>query len=156
MGNNITEELTDIDDEVRAFNSGNHTHLRKILGVWQEKNGDGYLYRFRTHVPNAIRVELIGDLNAWSGIPMTASRYRNIWECEIKSDVSLEGTRYKYRICTDNGVTSVADMCDGYSLCDGRDESVICTSDDYEWISEGYQAPADPYSMPMNICSIDP
>jgi 1,4-alpha-glucan branching enzyme len=88
------------EQDVYLFREGTHAALHSLLGC---ALSDGSA-RFRVWAPNAARVSVIGDWNAWSGDadPMVVrGDETGIWEASVRG--VTRGQAYKYRIVTRNG-----------------------------------------------------
>ncbi|MCW8830578.1 MAG: 1,4-alpha-glucan branching protein GlgB, partial [Gammaproteobacteria bacterium] len=91
--------LPQIDDyDLHLFSAGKHLHIYRILGAHPKTiDGiDGIL--FAVWAPNATRVSVVGDFNAWDGRrhPMRSRGGSGVWELFIPG---LENdTLYKFEI----------------------------------------------------------
>lgn len=63
-----------------GFQTGQEFEAYQYLGAHLDTDG-GII--FRTFVPNAAKIEVIGDFNAWSGTPMEKVYDGNFWECRM-------------------------------------------------------------------------
>lgn len=98
------------------FHQGTNYRAYEYLGCHASRDGEGYVYTFRVWAPNASSVEVVGDFIGWqSGYPMTRVTDMGVWEYVLRSDTSLEGNNYKYRIAGRNGVHLKADPYARYS-----------------------------------------
>lgn len=148
------QKVSIITELIESFERGENVRVGEFLGVHQCA-GDNHTYVFRTYVPRAQRVELTGDFNSWGVEEMTPCGESDIWECTVESDVPIDGMRYQYRYYNCRGAFKASDLCSGYGRIPGRDESVICTRDEYEWRSrESFTSVTD---VPVNImcCELD-
>ena len=123
-------------DDAWSFNEGTHTSAHEVLGA--HPGPDGVV--FRVWAPSARRVEVIGEMNDWS--PRAGDALEpdpsGVWRGVI-GDASV-GTRYKYRITTDDG--SVLDKADPFGFAHEeppRTASVVAdltyTWGDTEWMT---------------------
>ena len=91
------------DDDVRLFSAGRHHRLYDKLGAHLgEQNG---VY-FAVWAPNAERVSVFGDFNAWQSDanPLRLQTSSGIWEGFVPG--AGEGSVYKYHIVSQrNGYT---------------------------------------------------
>ncbi len=89
-------QLADFD--LYLFGEGKHWHIYRILGA-QPRTVDGVKgILFATWAPNAERISVVGDFNAWDGRrhPMRVRGSSGVWELFIPE---LEpGTLYKFEI----------------------------------------------------------
>ncbi|HVR33382.1 MAG TPA: 1,4-alpha-glucan branching protein GlgB [Acidimicrobiia bacterium] len=85
-------------DDRWLFNNGEHERLYLYLGAHVDTDRT----QFRVWAPNAERVSVVGDWNAWdpAGDPMLASE-SGVWEVEVMG--AHAGARYKYFIVPRNG-----------------------------------------------------
>jgi 1,4-alpha-glucan branching enzyme len=93
--------LTEIDLELLA--EGNHLKLYEILGA-QPRNVEGVDgVAFAVWAPNALRVSVIGDFNAWDGRrhPMRRRHRAGIWEIFIPG--LWAGIAYKFELLGADG-----------------------------------------------------
>lgn len=99
------------------------------LGVHKGEAENEYV--FRTVKNDAERAELTGDLNLWGGTPMEKTA-DGVWETRVKSDISLEGTCYKYRFYTGDECILEPDAYARYAQWGDHDASIIYFGE-YEW-----------------------
>ena len=103
------EHAVDIDDpyrygrviteyDVHLFSQGKHTRIYDKLGAHLMRIGDSDGVHFGVWAPNADRVSVVGDFNAWDGRlhPMRSLGLSGIWEVFIPG--VQEGQRYKFEI----------------------------------------------------------
>lgn len=91
--------MTDYD--VHLFREGRHSRLYKRMGAHAHSPGGT---RFSLWAPNARKVSVIGDFNAWNGAsnPLQPRLdHSGIWEGIVQNAVA--GMNYKYRIVTADG-----------------------------------------------------
>ena len=124
------------------FHQGTNFCAYEYLGCNKRRDGERYVYTFRTWAPSADSVSLVSDIYGWSSpYPLERITERGLWECNIVSDGPLEGYAYKFRI---SGGGKCFDKGDPYARLSrgGADgASVIFTSDsflweDADWLSE--------------------
>jgi len=84
------------DDDLHLFNEGTHARLYGKLGAHRAKIGDCEGTYFAVWAPNADRVSVIGNFNAWDKESHPLSRRANsgIWEGFIPQ--ADKGVLYKY------------------------------------------------------------
>ncbi|MGO8825008.1 MAG: 1,4-alpha-glucan branching protein GlgB [Acidimicrobiales bacterium] len=104
------EALT--DEDVYLFNEGTHRALARKLGAHPLPDGGA---RFAVWAPNASRVSVIGDFNAWAAgaDPLCPRGVSGIWEGRVAS--ATVGQVYKFAITTTQG--SVLQKADPFALC---------------------------------------
>ncbi len=89
----------DMSYDTYLFHQGNSTYAYRFLGCHLVSTEDGFLYTFRTWAPNADAVFVVGDFTGWDGgISMRRTSEKGIFECEVRTETSLSGQCYKYRI----------------------------------------------------------
>ena len=84
--------------DVYLFSEGKHTRIYDRLGAHLMRIGEADGVHFAVWAPNADRVSVVGDFNAWDGRvhPMRRLGPTGIWEIFIPG--LPEGTRYKFEI----------------------------------------------------------
>ena len=84
--------------DVYLFGQGRHTRIYDKLGANLMRIGDADGVHFGVWAPNAERVSVVGDFNAWDGRvhPMRRLEPSGVWEIFIPG--VTEGERYKYEI----------------------------------------------------------
>ncbi len=81
------------------FHQGTNFRAYEYLGCNHYRDGEKYVYTFRTWAPNASSVSLVSDIYGWSSpYPMERVTQGGIWECTVSADKSLDGLAYKFRI----------------------------------------------------------
>ncbi len=91
------------DADLHYFGEGSHLRPFTFLGAHPMRVGDVNGVRFTVWAPNARRVSVVGDFNAWDG-RRHAMRVRHgggVWEIFIPH--VLPGDRYKYEIVAASG-----------------------------------------------------
>jgi 1,4-alpha-glucan branching enzyme len=93
--------LTDYD--LYLFGEGKHTRIYDKLGAHLMAIGTAPGTHFAVWAPNARRVSVVGDFNAWDGRrhPMRSLGASGVWEIFIPG--IAEGERYKFEILTGVG-----------------------------------------------------
>ncbi len=91
------------DDELRAFHEGHHTRPQRVLGAHALTVDGVDGVRFAVWAPNARRVSVIGDFNAWDGCrhPMRLRHTAGVWELFVPH--AAPGDHYKYELLDANG-----------------------------------------------------
>ncbi|MBQ3017242.1 MAG: 1,4-alpha-glucan branching protein GlgB [Clostridia bacterium] len=121
------------------FHQGTNFSAYKYLGCNMQIEDGKYCYSFRTWAPHAEKVELVSDIYGWtSPYPLEKITDMGIWECVIKSEVSLEKKAYKFRITSGGRVFDKGDPYARFSrgLADGA--SLIFTSDSFIWEDDAW------------------
>jgi len=139
------------EQDVYLFREGTHASLHSLLGC---ALSDGSA-RFRVWAPNAARVSVIGDWNAWNGEAnrlVVRNDETGIWEGSARG--VTRGAAYKYRIVTRNG--AVLDKADPFAFhaeVPPATASRIWTLD-YEWGDGAWmasRASRNALAAPMSI-----
>ena len=93
--------LTDYD--LYLFGEGKHTHIYDKLGAHVITVGSATGVHFAVWAPNAKRVSVVGDFNAWDGRrhPMRSLGPSGVWEIFIPG--LSPGERYKFELLTPHG-----------------------------------------------------
>ncbi len=130
-------------DDLAAFyfHQGTNTHAYEYLGCQLREEKGRYHYTFRVWAPNAESVELVGDFNNWTaGDKMRRITDMGIWETMIDSDVSLDGSNYKFRITSKSGVRLKADPYAFMSETLGKTASKIHPLRPFKWTDSLWRA----------------
>ena len=113
---------------------------------------------FTVWAPNALRVSLVGDFNAWDGRCLPMRRLDDFGIFELFVPGLTEGTIYKYEIKAKGGLTYLkADPCASFSELRPGTASVVWNCEDFKWSDEQWMAERkeqDPGSMPLNIYEV--
>lgn len=116
-------------DDAWSFNGGTHTSAYEVLGAHAGPDG----VTFRVWAPDARRVEVVGDLNAWT--PRPADRLEpdpsGVWRVTI-ADAAV-GQRYKYRVTAADGTE--VDKADPYGFAHEEPPATASVIADlsYDW-----------------------
>jgi 1,4-alpha-glucan branching enzyme len=122
------------DFDLYLMGEGNQYYLYQRLGAhpWRHEGVDGVL--FAVWAPNAARVSVVGDFDAWDGrrYPMRSRGGSGVWELFIPD--LHPGLIYKYEIRTRGG--SILLKCDPLAFCSELrpgTASVVFDMNRYEW-----------------------
>ena len=93
--------ITDFD--LYLFGEGNHTRIASKLGAHPMTIGSTAGVHFAVWAPNAARVSVVGDFNAWDGRVHSMRRLApsGVWEIFIPA--AQIGDRYKFELRTRHG-----------------------------------------------------
>ncbi len=148
--------LTDFDQYL--FAEGTHLRAFNRLGARPIRHGDRSGVHFAVWAPNARRVSIVGDFNAWDGRvhPMRAIIPSGLWEIFIP-DLGA-GDRYKFEVVTPhNHVVLKSDPCGRYFEEPPRTASIIWEScydwNDAAWLSARAESHAW-LQRPMSIYEV--
>jgi len=86
------------DLDLHLFAEGKHQHVYRVLGAHCCRHEGVAGVRFATWAPNAARVSVVGDFNAWHGLahPMRSRGPSGVWELFIP-DLGA-GEKYKFEL----------------------------------------------------------
>ena len=146
------------DFDLHLHSEGNHHHIYDHLGAHPTEFHKQSGVHFAVWTPNAQRVSVVGDFNAWNGCqhPMRNRGSTGIWELFIPD--LKPGTIYKYEIKTQNG--DVFTKSDPYAFCmehRPRTGSVVYQPDDALWFDTDWlqtRRERDPYTEPIAIYEV--
>ena len=83
--------------DLEGFVEGRDARAFDKLGA----HTDGDTTRFAVWAPNAHRVQVIGDWNAWQGDDLERLENTGVWQLVIRG--KIRGQSYKYRVHGENG-----------------------------------------------------
>ncbi len=94
-------QLSDYD--LHLFGEGRHWHAYRFMGAHAHRTDDIDGVLFAVWAPNAQRISVVGDFNAWDGRrhPMRVRGHSGVWELFIPG--ITPGGLYKYEILTNSG-----------------------------------------------------
>jgi 1,4-alpha-glucan branching enzyme len=132
----LSQVITDYD--LYLFGEGNHTRIYDKLGAHPLTVDGKEIVHFAVWAPNADRVAVVGDFNAWDGLahPMTRLGESGVWEATV--DEAREGHRYKFELHTRHGALLL--KSDPYGAAfelPPATASIICHPD-YGWHDEAW------------------
>ncbi|MDR3299811.1 MAG: 1,4-alpha-glucan branching protein GlgB [Candidatus Accumulibacter sp.] len=149
------------DLDLHLFAEGRHFHACNFLGA-REHEADGVAgVLFAVWAPNAERVSVVGDFNAWDGRrhPMRARGGSGVWELFVP-DLDA-GQIYKYEIRSrDSG--EILLKADPYGRCHElrpRTGSIVPFRDAYVWGDDGWMNERqrnDWQHRPMSVYEVHP
>jgi 1,4-alpha-glucan branching enzyme len=125
------------DQDLHLFNEGSHLRLYEKLGshpfTWEGEEGT----YFAVWAPNAERVSVVGDFNAWDRDrhPLQPRAGSGIWEGFVPG--ARQGAHYKYHVVSRDGGFTV-DKADPFAFHAERPPQTASTvwSLDYEWMDK--------------------
>ena len=144
--------LADID--LYLFSEGTHYSLSEAMGACPIEIDGVSGVRFAVWAPNARRVSVVGDFNAWDGRrnPMRLRRPAGVWEIFIPR--LGDGERYKFEIIDANGtvLTQKVDPVARASEAAPATASIVASArpflwSDDEWLASGRKSSADAMSI---------
>ncbi len=129
----------DVSLDSYYFHQGTSYEAYNFLGCNMFKDGNEYVYSFRTWAPNALNVDLISEFSGWNN-PLRMNRITDggIWELIFRSPYSLERKGYKYRITSESGIVNKGDPYARFSK--GRDDgaSLIFAESNFKWADSAW------------------
>lgn len=147
--------LGDIDDYLAA--EGSHLRLFEKMGAHAIMHGGVRGVHFAVWAPNADRVSVIGDFNAWDGRrhPMR-KRATGVWELFIP-DLS-EGVGYKFELIAGGQKLPLkSDPFAFHAEVRPNTASKVAAIDHFRWTDQSYmveRAKRDPRRSPMSIYEV--
>jgi 1,4-alpha-glucan branching enzyme len=144
--------------DIYLFNQGTHYNIYEKLGANPTviDGVEGVL--FGVWAPNAKRVSVIGEFNAWDGRrnPMRLLSGSGIWEIFIPG--LKNNDRYKFEIKSSNGdILQKSDPYGKFAELRPSTTSLVFDINKYEWKdSEWFKAQkkSDKFNRPMNIYEV--
>ncbi|MCA9731543.1 1,4-alpha-glucan branching protein GlgB [candidate division KSB1 bacterium] len=131
--------LTDFD--MHLFGEGNFFHMYEKFGAHpMEINGIRGV-QFVVWAPNANRVAIVGDFNAWDGRrhPMRVHPGIGVWEIFLPE--VREGATYKYEIKTKDGHLRIKTDPVGFrSELRPANASIVYNIENYNWSDENWMS----------------
>ncbi|HSJ02755.1 MAG TPA: 1,4-alpha-glucan branching protein GlgB [Verrucomicrobium sp.] len=146
------------DQDMHYFREGKHWRLYEVLGAHRRSfNGvDGIL--FAVWAPNARRVSVVGDFNAWDGRahPMRCRLESGIWELFIPGMGSL--VHYKFEIKgADGALFNKSDPFAFFSQHGPQTASLTWDFNHYRWCDDAWMTKRKEstlYREPMSIYEV--
>jgi 1,4-alpha-glucan branching enzyme len=123
--------LTDYD--LYLFGEGRHTRIYDKLGAHPMSIGGSPGVHFAVWAPNANRVSVVGEFNAWDGRrhAMRALGASGVWEIFIPG--AARGQRYKFEILSRHGEVLLKSDPFGFAFeLPPLNASIVCVPD-YHW-----------------------
>ena len=146
-------------EDLHLFNEGRHRRAFNVLGALS-LTIDGHAgVRFAVWAPNAERVSVVGDFNAWDGRrhPMNVQGRSGIW-CLFVPELA-PGTRYKFELRNRHS-GAILLKADPYAReFEHRPEtaSVICAPSSHRWGDDEWLAvrrDREPTGQPISIYEV--
>jgi 1,4-alpha-glucan branching enzyme len=125
--------ITDFD--LYLFNEGNHLHIYDKLGAHVERGARAGVH-FAVWAPNADRVQVAGDFNAWDGGRHELGPLGNsgVWYGFVPGLGA--GERYKFKLRSRDGDDAWLEKADPYAFLfevPPASASIVWDASDYEW-----------------------
>jgi 1,4-alpha-glucan branching enzyme len=150
--------LTDLD--LHLFGEGNHHHIYRKLGAHLERRPEGSGTRFAVWAPNAQRVSVVGDFNAWDGRRHVMERvgHSGVWQCFIPGMGA--GELYKYEIVNLHHQVHLKSDPYGFQMQLRPDNaSIVADLSTHQWSDAAWMTRRrewDPLRAPISIYEIHP
>ncbi len=123
------------DFDMHLFVEGTDLRTYDKLGAHLMERGGVHGVFFAVWAPNASRVSVVGDFNAWNGSrhPMRPRGLTGLWELFIPG--LDEGTRYKYEVRSRSGdyIVQKSDPCGVFTEVRPKTASIVFDLDKYDW-----------------------
>lgn len=146
------------DLDLQLFNEGNHMRTYEKLGAQMMVHQGVSGVQFAVWAPNAARVSIIGDFNAWDGRrhQMRVRGSSGIWELFVPG--LAEGTAYKYEIKTRaDTLLQKADPHGFFAELRPNTASIVWDINKHVWQDDAWLAARrqrDPLKMPLAIYEV--
>lgn len=128
--------------DLYLIGKGTHLDLADCLGAQLSVIGGVSGTRFAVWAPNARRVSVVGDFNAWDGRrhPMRLRREAGVWEIFLP-DVGV-GARYKFELLAADGrlLPLKADPMARQTELPPATASIVAARDDFAWSDAEWMA----------------
>ncbi len=148
------------DFDMYLFGEGKHTRIYDKLGAHPLDVGGTRGVHFAVWAPNAARVSVVGDFNAWDGRvhPMRSLGPSGVWEIFVPG--AALGQRYKFELRARTGdVLLKIDPFGRAFEVPPLSASIICRIDhewqDADWM-EGRAALGSWFDRPMSVYEVHP
>ena len=116
------------------FHQGTNYHSYQYLGCNLKRQGNEYIYSFRTWAPNADLVSLVADFCGWeTPIELNKISEKGIWEYIHRTTNDLSGNAYKFIIKNGNSIKYKGDPYAKKSRGGTDGASIIFTNSNYDW-----------------------
>jgi 1,4-alpha-glucan branching enzyme len=148
------------DLDLHLFAEGRHEHLYRILGAHCCSHQGVAGVRFATWAPNALRVSVVGDFNAWHGLshPMRVRGQSGVWELFVPG--LQAGEKYKFELCDANGKLQLkTDPYGNRFEMRPATAAIVCPPCDFPWSDQAWlqaRASWDWQQSPISIYEFHP
>ncbi|MBR7032764.1 MAG: 1,4-alpha-glucan branching protein GlgB [Clostridia bacterium] len=130
---------TETFEGTKLFHDGTERRLYDYLGAHPGTTDEGFSCVFRVWAPSALNVSLICDKTGWDNPQkMKTIRDPGIWEIELFSGSSFDGTLYKYLVCGCDGVTREKNDPFGFGTEFGGGRASEVVKLGFLWNDSGY------------------
>ncbi len=146
------------EQDIHYFREGTHQRLYDCLGA-RPRTIDGVSgTMFAVWAPNARRVSIVGEFNAWDGRtnPMRLRMEAGIWEIFIPG-IGVN-THYKYEVAgADGGIQLKTDPIAFYAQHGTQTASMVFDLDVYRWADQEWMEKRRSYNLyqkPMSVYEV--
>jgi len=122
------------DFDLHLFAEGQHYELARVFGAQPQAVGGVEGVVFSVWAPNARRVSVVGDFNAWDGRrhPMRLRHQAGVWELFVPR--LTPGARYKFEVAgADGGIVQKADPLARATEPPPATASIVAAKPDFRW-----------------------
>lgn len=146
------------EDQLYLFNEGTNYQSYLMLGAHIINEDSSLGVRFSVWAPNAVRVSVVGDFNAWDSLlhPMKKISSSGVWEVFVPN--IEQGEKYKYAIETKEGNLQLKyDPYAYYSELRPNTSSIVYQLDGYQWGDKEWQTckkATSLYDKPISIYEV--
>lgn len=146
------------DYDKHLYNEGNHFKIYEKLGAHLIEHQGVKGCHFAVWAPNAKRISVISDFNAWDGRihQMRVLGSSGIWEIFIPN--VTEGEKYKFEIKTKEGHLLIkSDPFAFYTELRPKTASIVYSIENFNWEDEEYieeRAKKNPIREPISIYEV--
>lgn len=145
------------DFDMHLFNNGNHYEIFDKLGAHLMEIDGISGVNFAVWAPNAKRVSVIGDFNAWDGRRHTMRHRANsgVWEIFVPGVQMMD--IYKFEIkAKNNDVFLKADPYANFAEVRPKTASIVYDINQYKWNDKKWMSERDklPHDRPINIYEV--
>lgn len=146
------------DMDLYLFGEGNHREMSRVFGAQLTTHEGISGVRFSVWAPNARRVSVVGNFNAWDGRrhPMRVRYPAGVWEIFIPR--LQAGEVYKFEILDCNsGITLKADPMALATEAPPATGSVVSAPLEFQWHDQQWiqqRNAADPYKQAISIYEV--
>ena len=164
FGEDLTDPQADVyafgpvlgEQDLHFFGEGSHRYLWKCLGS-QLREVEGVSgVSFAVWAPNAYRVSVVADFNAWDGRVHPMRNHNGVWEIFIPH-IST-GEHYKFEIVGAGGnLFNKSDPFAFFSQHGTQTASITFDLDQYKWGDSEWmekRAEVDQYHAPMSVYEV--
>lgn len=146
------------EQDLHYFGEGKHRHLYRVFGAHRREMGGIEGMMFAVWAPNARRVSVVGDFNAWDGrVHVMRKRVEGgVWELFVPR-VEF-GVHYKFEMVgADGSLFNKSDPVAFFSQHGKETASIAYDLESYQWGDGQWmeqRAKSDLYSQPVSVYEV--